>query len=235
MAANTGERTLIPALIPPGAAHIHRVSSVGGPNLSTRDLAVVLGFMSSLVADLLVRAVPKSDILLSTIERLPLATDLMLLCDEIAIRAARLNCLSEAHAPFWESLVGESWTPQTPHRLAADRRRAQIELDALVALALDVSVDELCAIYRTQFPVLRGYDRNVYYFDEQGRLVPNAVLSAWRQRGTLSADERTVLHPFSGVTYVYQTPFAARDREAELRAAHGAFSQLAAKRRSNIS
>ena len=34
MAANTGERTFIPALIPPGVAHVHGVASLGRPDLA---------------------------------------------------------------------------------------------------------------------------------------------------------------------------------------------------------
>src|SRR5690606_38286823 len=75
MAANTGERTLIPTIIPPGAAHIHRVSSVGLLGDSEDLLPLALGYLSSLTSDVLVRTTPKSDILLGTIRRLPLKRD----------------------------------------------------------------------------------------------------------------------------------------------------------------
>ena len=47
---------------------------------------------------------------------------------------------------------------------------------------LGLTADELCTIYRTQFPVLYGYDRNRDHYDANGRLVPNSVLTIWRQK-----------------------------------------------------
>lgn len=118
-------------------------------------------------------------------------------------------------------------------RRAIDRRQAQVELDAVTAVALGISADELATIYRTQFPVLNGYDRNAYLFDADGRLVPNAILTAWRQRGDLSTDERIAAHPGSGIRYEYLQPFSSRDREADLRQAHAVFLERWESRRSN--
>ena len=56
--------------------------------------------------------------------------------------------------------VTAEWTANTPLRIAEDRRQALVEIDALVALMLGVTADQLCTIYRTQFAVLYGYDHN---------------------------------------------------------------------------
>lgn len=246
MAANTGERTLIPALIPPGASHIHRVSSIGSVRVAATDLMVALGSLSSMMADLGVRVVPKSDILKSVIERLPLANGGAELRMAIVLRVLRLNCLTEAFSEVWaacwsDSYLGDAWTrkagsrvplgevtkrwtPATPLRVASDRRQSLIEIDALVALALGITIDELCTVYRTQFPVLGGYDRDSYFFDARGRLVPTSVVSRWRKKGdAMSVTERAAEHPGSRLSYVYELPFARLDREEDLRVAYTEF------------
>jgi hypothetical protein len=175
---------------------------------------------------------------------------------ELRLRYLRLICVSNAFADLWESVfdggfttdawtagpnamtvalgdVTPKWEAHTPLRRAIDRRQATVELDAVTAVALGISADELATIYRTQFPVLNGYDRNAYLFDADGRLVPKAILTAWRQRGDLSAEERTTAHPGSGIMYEYLQPFYSRDREADLRQAHAVFAERWDSRRSN--
>lgn len=122
------------------------------------------------------------------------------------------------------------------HRVGAERRQAFVELDALVAIALNISADELCAIYRTQFPVLVGYDRSSSVFDKNGRLVPTPVLAAWRQKSeAVSPTDRTSTHPESGVSYEYELPFRALDRAQDLRHAYARLAERSGIRRSNSS
>src|SRR5690606_22262417 len=106
----------------------------------------------------------------------------------------------------------------------------------LVALSLELTADELCAIYRTQFPVLYGYDRNTYFYDENGRLVPNSVLSVWRKKGdAITEEERTAVHPGSGIAYTYELPFVTLDREADMRRAYAEFERRLAQRQGEAS
>src|SRR6478609_6724744 len=126
--------------------------------------------------------------------------------------------------------VDPCWTRNSPLRLAIDRRRAQLEIDALVALMLGVTADELCTIYRTQFPVLHGYDRNRDFYDANGRLVPTSVIQVWKRKGdAIDEDERTATNA-SGYTYTYELPFRTLDREQDMRVAYAEFERRLALR-----
>jgi hypothetical protein len=249
MAANTGERTLIPAIIPPGACHVNVVFCVGSPEVSAFTLAAVAGFASSIVNDLLIRVTPKSNILRASFMRLAISIDNPLEANLI-LRVLRINCVTNAYSNFWRTCysptfrgdtwtggleharrrplgnIGPEWTRDTPLRVAADRRQALMEIDALAALILGLTADELCTIYRTQFAVLYGYDRNVYYYDNNGRLVPNSVLTLWRKKGERVTEEERTGTNQAGNTYTYELPFVTLDREADMRQAYAHFQHL---------
>lgn len=114
-------------------------------------------------------------------------------------------------APNWE------WT--TPLRRAADRRQALVEIDAIVAIMLGITADELLTIYRTQFPVLQKYEREALY-DATGRQLPTKLASEYRKKGFLKPADLTV----DGITY--QEPFTSVDRERDMTLAHSHFSKL---------
>ncbi len=200
----------------------------------------------------MLRISPKSTIPSSTIERFP-AVFGHPLTKSLNLRVLRLNAVSGAYASLWAdsfdaafnedgwtcepsrtrgelNSVTPSWTRLAPLRKAVDRRQALVEIDAVIALMLQVSADELCAIYRTQFAVLYGYDRNVNFFDVNGRLVPNSVLSVWRKKGDkITEDERTATNQ-AGNTYTYELPFVTLDREADMRQAYAEFERRLAER-----
>src|SRR5699024_1350770 len=145
----------------------------------------------------------------------------------LAKRTLQLNAVTAAYAPLWEEVTDSEWTPDIPLRKGEERRQAQVEIDALVALALGVTADELCIIYRTQFPVMRKYDSQDL-FDVNGRKVADDVAKLERKLKPgqkLGEDERTWTHPQSGVTYTFEYPFRILDREADMRAAYERFAR----------
>ena len=254
MAANTGERTLIPAIIPPGAAHPNGVFSAGAPRFSTSSLVTLQAGVSSLLTDFTLRALPKSGIYFPDFSRLPALPHNHPLSTRVIRRTLRLNCVTDAYADLWtecwdesfeadspilerydERLIGPEWTADAPLRRAEDRRNAQAEIDVMVAIMLGVPIEDLCTIYRTQFAVLYDYDhgrgQGAYVYDANGRQLPTPVRQAWekRQRPTSNGDmplsERTHTHPGSGVSYVYDLPFRIRDRESDFRRIHTTLTQ----------
>lgn len=211
MAASTGERTLIPAIFPPGTGTIHKVHADGFPGQEPWVLPLAAASMSSLISDFMIRGTVASDIFQSGVNRLPLIQIDHPLAPAAVLRILRLNCLTDAYAPLWEEcwdpvmardswtggrerenrpvlgdVVGE-WTPNTPLRIDEDRRQALVEIDAIMAHVTGVSIDELCTIYRTQFGVLytydRGEDKRAKIYDHDGRLIPSPLRTAWNKAG----------------------------------------------------
>lgn len=257
MAGNQNERTLIAAIVPPGTAHIHGVSSLsitgGGAELASQ-LFRVSGALSTLLSDFSIRSAPKGTIPFSAVTRLPFVLSHPL-GDALVLRSMRLNSVVSAYASVYEdayssltrldgwSEVGfarqnqvalqpssPEWSISTPLRVASDRRQALVENDVIFAIMLGISADAICTVYRTQFAVLYGYDHETYFYDFNGRLVPTSVLNVWRKKGdTISEGERTATNQ-AGNTYAYELPFVTLDREADMRQAYAHFERILAER-----
>lgn len=139
MAANSNERTLFAAAIPPGATHVHAVSSVGFQ--TPRSLVMAASVTTSLLADFAIRAVPKGHIHMAQLERLPLLPAEHPLLMQVLLRTLRLNCVTDAYSSLWADVydpdfredswtrvgpavalgdVSPEWTPATPLRRAID-------------------------------------------------------------------------------------------------------------------
>lgn len=242
MADSATVRTVHPAIIPPGPCHIHLVLSASLETI--RDTALAAGLWSSIPVDFFAKVAGVSDLTQNVIRRFPHIQNHPLEA-QLLLRTLRLNCLVRPYSPLWEELFTNSWQRDTwvagvgfdysgraqisavepiwewatPLRRAVDRRQALIEIDAIVAVMLGITAEELLTIYRTQFPVLQKYEREALY-DATGRQLPGKLASEYRKKGSLKPSDLTV----DGVTY--QEPFVGVDREHDMTLAHKHFSDL---------
>lgn len=256
MAAGTGQRTLIPAIFPPGTSSVHTVFSLGLPARDGVNVSLAAASMSSLLSDFRVRATSASNIFGSVIAGLPLLPHAHPLAPAAALRILRLNCVTDAYADLWRDCwvpamaedswtggrersdrpalgdVDSEWTTVSPLRKDEDRRRALVEIDAIMAHVTGIPIDELCTLYRTQFGVLntyeRGEDKRGKVYDSTGRLIPSAVRTAWNKAGRpeygLSIEDRTYVTA-EGRQITAPEPFRILDREADMREAYAAFAE----------
>ncbi|MFF7778928.1 Eco57I restriction-modification methylase domain-containing protein [Streptomyces tanashiensis] len=250
IASNT-ERSLFAALLPPGPVHVDLVNSMALASLTETVLAA--GFMASLPLDYYLRATGRNDLRVGEVKTLPAPTPNHPLASDLLLRTLRLNAQTNAYAPLWEELhdpawqqdtwaasanwpdstppltdgVGPTWTRDTPLRVEFARRAALVEIDALVAVWLGISADELVAMYDARFPVLQQYEENMW-FDADGRRIAKAhqqygygqPKEAWKQLSKPEAfpNEYEVPDGYTG-------PLYRASRKDEMRAAHAEFTR----------
>jgi hypothetical protein len=197
MLSQSGERTLISAIIPPDVAHTNGVRSYAYNSfsflLNHAAMAVSLPF------DFMCKSTGKAN-LHQTLDDFPLI-NFSQVAVPIWARVLSLSCITNSYTNLWQT----SWDSKYRHQrwsipqnidhvgshvlqqdffskltpkwqrncaLRSDyvRRQALLEIDVLVAQAMNMTLNELLTIYRVQFPVLQQNDRDTWY-DQNGRIV----------------------------------------------------------------
>ncbi|MCA1791718.1 MAG: hypothetical protein LC667_18260, partial [Thioalkalivibrio sp.] len=254
------ERTVKACILPPGPTHINIINSV---SLSTDlETAMWAGCLASLPFDYLTKVSGASGLKKNVIERYPLVDGNELMKSLLALRTLRLNCVTQDYTALWELLfddcwgadlfvagsgiarlgeVASSWNYETPLRLDLDRWLALTEIDAIVALMLGLTEEQLLQMYRSQFAVLRKYE-HVTVFDTNGRQISgihqnygyhqqqweDALKAAPTRRGEKKVGmwDRVKAH-MAGDTDVdlgpFVPPFVPADREKAMSTAYRAF------------
>ncbi|MEQ8226038.1 MAG: hypothetical protein ABRQ37_27240, partial [Candidatus Eremiobacterota bacterium] len=237
------ERTLSGCIAPPYTANIDSVIALYFD--LNEKLVTFNGFCSSLPYDFFIKIIGKSDFRKSTILILPyFSTN-----NYILNRTLRLNCLTIHYLDLWNGLyttemnkdsfskkdhrlkswkdLTSEWSHNCAIRTPYERRQALVEIDALSALSLGLTIEELLTIYRVQFPVLQQYEKENHY-DQNGLLIPNEVLKIAQKEGI------DITKPGNSIKYTdpklyplmereYITPFDTCDREADMRQAYEYF------------
>lgn len=182
-------RTMQSCILPKGPTHVNSIASMA---LADDSATVQLvGLFSSLPYDYLVKVFGIGHLSQAATDVLPLVSCDSPLTPALLLRTLRLNVLSQHYSQLWESLyrsswmeesfcdsigtvvlgeVESTWAPSTPLRKDLDRWLALTEIDAIVALMLGLTEEQLLQMYRSQFAVLRKYEY-VTVFDANGRQI----------------------------------------------------------------
>jgi hypothetical protein len=174
-------------------------------------------------------------------------------------RALRLNCLTTHYADLWSDVfvseakrdgfarrdprlaswknLTRTWTRDSALRTPFERRQALVELDALVSLALGLTLDQLLTIYRTSFRVMRHYELDTWY-DQRGKIVFTANSKGLNGVGVdrkqfdeiRDAKPGQELPPWAkDAQGPFVPPFDRCDREADMAQAYEHFQRIMEK------
>ncbi len=254
MLNQAGERTFLVAIVPKSVGHVNTLFGI-----AFKDLQQLIRFASgcmSLPFDFRVKTTGMGHANRTLLEQLPLVTG----SPTLFVRALMLSCVTSFYAELWReswdgnflrerwaksdnrlpnhhfSELTSEWSWSVPLRTDYERRQALLEIDVLVSMELGLTIEELCSIYRIQFPVLRHNERNTWY-DRNGRIVyldgdQKYGLSTpdWKRKRDQLRIERTITDdtmpggPRERVI-VYEGPFDQCDREEDYRTAWAEFER----------
>ena len=244
MLNTSSERTLQPAIIPQKSSHIFSVITTTFKD--AKLLVEFSGLTSSIILDFLIKTIGTANLTSSRIVSLPLGIEEKFQ-SFLFSRTLLLNCVNKYYAELWanhfnEEFKNDSWSKtdkrfndfsvltsvwdwNTPLRNSYARRWALIEIDVISAMALNLSLDELLAVYNISFPLMQQYENETFY-DQNGNIVftVNRGLTGvgldrtqWEQvkdnkDGQLVEHTITKSELYQGKKVTYYPPFEKCDR-----------------------
>lgn len=191
MLNQTQERTLLTTILPLASSHINSCLSI--VFREERNLLLFFTASLSLPFDYRVKSTGMGHANISLMKNMPFLMD-----DNqnnaLFTRGLAIVALNEFYSKLWiknyDSVFQiQTWFKKDP-RLSNDfyrnltpewnrncalrtdytRRQALVEIDVLVAREMGITLEELIAIYRIQFPVLRQNEQDSWY-DTRGRII----------------------------------------------------------------
>ena len=175
--STTGSRTLSSALYPPHISHIHSLCSIFYKN--QRSTIILQAFLQSLIFDFYARNFGGSFLNKGSFwSKLPLSeinNDEMK--NALILLTMRLNCLSHDYEQIWENnwikemgfipslmnypaatengKLNAKWKYDFALRDDLEREQVLCEIDALVAMVMGISCNDLIKLYRSEFGALQ--------------------------------------------------------------------------------
>ncbi len=242
------ERSLFASLLPPGPVHTDGINSMA---LSSDRLTVLnVGFWSSLLLDYQIRVSGHANLHSRSARFLPAPSGAHPLSDALILRVLRLNCLTSAYLSIWRRVysskflseewsrewsgvrglheISPEWNSLTPLRSDQERRAALVEIDALVAVWLGVSSDQLEALYRARYPIIESRESEMWFDASGDRIASDPLVYGSKQ----SKEDFLQLQKYLESGYPadipegYSAPFYKADREREYREAHAHFTEI---------